>query len=214
VLRFVVLADALRRIGQHFRWVARGRRLGAAKDADREREKNWPHEPSLADVLASERASARAGSSPLDHLALRASVGFRGQARLRAGWSPLDAGTIEPSTSGRRRRIYKRVNVILLSLAVGLLLFMFSQGLRLRFADLSSFSPATLGRAFLAVDVIVPLVAVVVVGWLRPPTPVMGCLALMAASPMAAFGLGHVAKSAEMRRKWTGIYSFCWRARW
>ena len=91
---------------------------------------------------------------------------------------------------------------IKVSLTLGLLAMMFAQGLNLSGADLGGFrrQPGTLARAFLAVDVLVPLGAIAVVAIFRPPFPIVVCLALMACSPMAAFGLRHVVDSPRFVR--------------
>jgi BASS family bile acid:Na+ symporter len=99
-------------------------------------------------------------------------------------------------------------DLIKVSLTLGLLAIMFAQGLNLSGTDLGGFrrQPGTLARAFLAVDVLVPLGAIAVVAIFRPPLPIVVCLALMACSPMAAFGLRHVVASARLRPIWSGVY--------
>ena len=99
-------------------------------------------------------------------------------------------------------------DMIKVSLTLGLLAVMFAQGLNLSRADLGGFrrQPGTLARAFLAVDVLVPLGTIAVVAIFRPPLPIVVCLALMACSPMAAFGLRHVVDSPRLRPVWSGVY--------
>src|SRR6476660_5163450 len=99
-------------------------------------------------------------------------------------------------------------DLIKVGLTLGLLALMFAQGLNISGADLGGFrrQPGTLARAFLAVDVLVPLGAIAVVAIFRPPLPIVVCLALMACSPMAAFGLRHVVASPQLRSVWSGVY--------
>ena len=99
-------------------------------------------------------------------------------------------------------------DIVKISLTLGLLAVMFAQGLNLSRADLGGFrrQPGTLARAFLAVDVLVPLGTIAVVAIFRPPFPIVVCLALMACSPMAAFGLRHVVDSPRLRPVWSGVY--------
>jgi len=99
-------------------------------------------------------------------------------------------------------------DLIKVGLTLGLLALMFAQGLNISRADLGGFrrQPGTLARAFIAVDVLVPLGAIAVVAIFRPPLPIVVCLALMACSPMAAFGLRHVVDSPRLRPVWSGVY--------
>jgi BASS family bile acid:Na+ symporter len=100
------------------------------------------------------------------------------------------------------------MNIIKLLLTLGLFLVMLAQGLRLNGDQLLAFrrQPSTLARAFVAVDVLVPLVAVAVVGIFHPSKPIAICLALMASSPMAALGLSHVVQNPRLRPVWAAVY--------
>lgn len=100
------------------------------------------------------------------------------------------------------------MEIIKTALTVGLFLDMFAQGLRLRSAHLLKHphEPRKLARAFVAVDVLVPLAALAVAAVLRPPQHVVVALSLMAASPMAGFALHHAVRNPELRKTWSAIH--------
>ena len=86
------------------------------------------------------------------------------------------------------------MDLIKTCIVVGLFLVMFVRGLRLQPRHAFGLRGELRAgwRAFLAVDVLVPLFAVLVAVLFQPPKPIVVALALMAASPMAPLGLSQV----------------------
>jgi len=98
--------------------------------------------------------------------------------------------------------------LVALTVQVSLLLIVLSLGLRARWSDLTYASrhPRQLLRAFVAVNIVVPLVAYVLCR-LLPVAPMTGAgLVLMAVSPFAPFAPGKMLKAGADRPFVDGIY--------